>query len=127
MSTPSTADYEAGEEWWVRRIITSGWREVNARERELWVLVVGALFVDFGLTLYGLQLGLVERNPLARSLITAYGFPAVLVLKGGALAIAAILRTLLPEAYGAMVPLALAISWGYAVAVNISLILPMLV
>lgn len=118
MNPPSGTEYQPGSQWWVRRVLSVVWGRVNARERDLWLLVVAALFADFGLTLYGLRLGLVEQNPLARGLISAFGLPAILALKGGALAVAAGLRPLMPDQYGAMVPLALAISWCYAVAVN---------
>lgn len=106
----------------VRRAITRQWRAINAKEPDLWLLVVVMLFVDFGLTVYGFELGFVERNPIALALLAAFGIPGILALKGGALAIAAILRPLMPDEYGALVPLALAISWGYAIAVNAVLI-----
>lgn len=106
----------------VRGAITRLWRVINAKERELWILVVGMLLVDFGLTVYGFQLGLVERNPIALALLSTFGVPGLLALKGGALAIAAILRPLLPDEYGALVPLALTISWSYAIIVNTVLI-----
>jgi hypothetical protein len=84
---------------------------VRSNERMLWGAVLGALFVDLGLTLYGLELGFSEQNELAVFLLTSFGVAGVVALKLGALGLAIGLRQLLPLDYRSLVPLALAIPW----------------
>lgn len=97
-----------------------------ANETLLWILVVGALLIDLGLTLYGLELGFSEQNQLAARLLTWFGAAGVIALKLGALGLAVGLRQLLPVGYRGLVPLALAIPWWVGAlsnAVNIATIL----
>lgn len=106
----------------IYRYIRHGTNTLLSLERELWLFVLVLFTVDLGLTLYGFELGFVERNPLARTLLLTYGIPGIVALKLGALALAGGFRYRIPSAYGAIVPLSLAIPWLYAVTVNALLI-----
>lgn len=89
-----------------------------AHERMLWVAVGVALVLDFGLTIYGFELGFVERNQLARALLSSVGIAGILGLKLAALLLAIGLRRVMPLGYRALVPLALAVPWWVGVLSN---------
>ena len=93
-----------------------------ARERYIWILVFVVLLADFSLTVYGFQLGLVESNPLARWLLAMFGVAGIFGLKLGVLLLALLLRLLMPDQYGLLVPASLLGPWSYAVLVNAMLI-----
>ena len=93
-------------------------RTLRANEGLLWGLVLGALVLDLGLTLYGFQLGFVEQNALARWLLAEFGVAGVVGLKLGALTLALSLRQVMPRAYRGLVPLALAIPWWLGALAN---------
>lgn len=98
------------------------WTAFRVHEHVLWVGVVLVFLADLLLTLYGFNIGLVERNPIARHLFAAYGVFGIVGLKVAALLFAAGLRVLIPDEYGPIVPLSLAIPWLYALGVNAYLI-----
>ncbi len=87
-------------------------------ERELWLLAVVGLFGDLALTVYGLERGLTEANPVARAALAAHGYAALAVMKAGALSVGVAGWLLLPRSHRAVVPLALAAPWTLAVLVN---------
>lgn len=87
-------------------------------ERELWALALLALAGDVVLTLYGLEQGLTEANPVARAAVARYGYVALLGLKGAALGVGVLGWLALPRRYGVVIPLALALPWTVAVVVN---------
>lgn len=91
-------------------------------ERVLWTFVVLALIADIVTTFVGLQLGLTESNPIARTAIEGYGVVGMLVLKGVAIGIGLLCRPVLPASYRPIVPAGLAIPWMIAVSINIYLI-----
>lgn len=93
-------------------------RRLRANERALWGLVLLALLLDFGLTVYGFQLGFVEQNEVGRWLLSTYGIAGILGLKLAALALALGLRQLLPPGYRGIVPLALAVPWWIGAIAN---------
>ncbi|WP_229380246.1 DUF5658 family protein [Haloterrigena salifodinae] len=93
-----------------------------ALERALWVFVALSLLGDVLTTFAGLRLGLVESNPVARSVIDGYGFVGMFVLKGLAIVIGLVCRPLLPLAYRAVVPAGLAVPWTLAVCINLYVI-----
>jgi hypothetical protein len=91
---------------------------LSAHERGLWVVVGVAFVLDFGLTIYGFELGFAERNQLARTLLASFGIAGILGLKLAALLLAVGLRRVMPVGYRALVPLALAIPWWVGVLSN---------
>ncbi len=91
-------------------------------ERGLWLLLVVAMLVDISLTVHGLQLGLVEANPIASRALSVFGIPGLYGLKGVALGLGGCCRLLVGDRYGSVVPLGLAIPSLAAVGVNSALI-----
>lgn len=95
---------------------------LSAREPELWAVAVGALLLDLGLTLVGLELGLAERNLLASGLMASTGVVGLGLVKTAALAVALAARSLLPPRFVFVVPLGLAVPWLVASVVNLVVI-----
>lgn len=91
-------------------------------ERELWFVVVCAMLVDIVLTLHGLQLGLVERNPVARRALDAFGTLGLYGLKMAALSVGVCCRLAVHERYAPVVPVGLAVPSLVAVCINTALI-----
>lgn len=91
-------------------------------EAVLWIVVVAGMAADVALTLVGRQVGLVEVNPIARDALRLVGGVGLLGMKGGALALGVALRSLLPPAYTAVVPLGLAVPTIPAVVHNAVLV-----
>jgi hypothetical protein len=92
----------------------------TAHATRLWAAVVVGSVLDAALTVYGIGIGLTERNPVAAGLIASIGVvPAVALLKGAALAVAVGGWVLLPESVRGLVPAALAVPWLGAAAVNV--------
>ncbi|MFC7194182.1 DUF5658 family protein [Halosimplex aquaticum] len=94
---------------------------VSDLELLLWVLVCWALVLDIVLTAYGLSVGLVERNPLMRQALGAFGLSALALAKAAAVAVALVFRALWPE-YALVAPIGLAIPWVLAVVFNAALL-----
>ncbi|MFC7139550.1 DUF5658 family protein [Halosimplex aquaticum] len=94
---------------------------VSDLELLLWVLVCWALVLDIVLTAYGLSVGLVERNPLMRQALDAFGLSALALAKAAAVAVALVFRALWPE-YALVAPIGLAIPWVLAVVFNAALL-----
>jgi len=94
---------------------------VSDLELLLWVLVCWALLLDIVLTAYGLSIGLVERNPLMRQALDAFGVAALAFAKAVAVAVAIGFRVAWPE-YALLAPIGLAIPWTTAVLINAALI-----
>lgn len=98
-------------------------RALAARERLLWTVALVALLADLVLTYYGLGRGFSEGNPIARVVMARFGFAALGVLKGLALAVGVAGWLVLPRRVQAVVPLALALPWTLAVLSNVVLLL----
>ncbi|PSQ29430.1 hypothetical protein BRD06_03035 [Halobacteriales archaeon QS_9_67_15] len=77
--------------------------------------------LDVVLTAYGLSIGLVERNPLMRQALNAFGVAALVFAKAAAVAVALGFRVVWPE-YALLAPIGLAVPWTIAVLVNAALI-----
>ena len=91
-------------------------------ERELWMVVVCAMLVDVTLTVHGLHVGLVERNPVARSALESFGVFGLYGLKSVALGLGFCCRRAVHDRYGPVVAVGLAIPSGLAVCINTVLI-----
>lgn len=104
------------------RLSSAYFARLQESERELWALAVAAMFADVTLTLLGLQLGLVEMNPLARSTLDAVGAPGLYGIKMGALGVGVCGRQLLLDRLTAIAPLALVIPTLIAVVINVVMI-----
>lgn len=87
-------------------------------ERELWFLTVAVMLVDVTLTVHGLQLGLEERNPVARRALDNAGALGLYALKSGAIAVGLCCRQLVPSKLAGLIPLTLVIPSAFAVGIN---------
>ncbi|UPV74160.1 DUF5658 family protein [Halorussus limi] len=103
------------------RRLTAPLARVDGWERTLWILVGVALVGDLLTTYYGLQMGLTESNPVARTAIERFGFAAMVGLKLFAVGVGVGCRRLLPDKHGLLVPAGLAVPWTGAVLVNLAL------
>lgn len=113
-ATTAEARTRVGE--WVAHVAV----RVTPYSRGLWTVTLATLLADLVLTVYGVRLGLRELNPVAAALIAEAGPVAALAtLKGGALAVGAAGWVALPFDYRGVVPLALAVPWVTATAVNL--------
>ena len=97
-------------------------RRVTAAERHLWVLAVSAMCFDVATTVYGLRIGLSEANPIARVALEWLGAAGLYGLKLVALLLGLACWWLIPDRYGGLVPLGLAVPSIGAVIVNATLI-----
>lgn len=91
-------------------------------EWELWLAATAFMLADVTLTFHGLLLGLAEANPIARGALDHFGALGLYGLKLGALGIGAVCRLAMPDRYGALVPVGLAIPSGIAALMNATLI-----
>ena len=103
-------------------ILDDGLRRATARERELWFVVLFALTADVVLTYYGLQQGLTELNPVARTAIDSIGAWTMVPIKAAAVGVALACRPLLPNEYTGLIPVGLAVPWLVASGINATLI-----
>ena len=92
-------------------------------ESVLWTVAIAAMLLDVGLTDYGLAMGLSEVNPLGRAALTAFGSAGLLLAKLPVLALALVSWRVLPDAERWAVPLGLAVPWGAATLLNLSVLL----
>ncbi len=97
-------------------------RRATTRERELWFVVLFALAADIVLTYFGLQQGLTELNPVARTAIESIGAWTMVPLKAAAVGVALSCRPLLPDEYTGLVPVGLAVPWLVASGINATFI-----
>jgi hypothetical protein len=102
----------------VARLLDRARERLAGVERELWLLALLALVGDLALTVYGLERGLAEANPVARVALAAHGYAALVAMKAGALSVGVGGWLLLPRRHRSVVPLALAMPWTLAVLVN---------
>jgi cytochrome c oxidase subunit IV len=91
-------------------------------ERELWVFVLVLTGADIGLTMYGLQLGFQELNPVAVFMLERAGVLGLVFLKCVVLAFGLVYWLVLPRRFGPLVPLGISLPWFAAVSVNSLLI-----
>lgn len=98
-------------------------RLATASQTRLWTVALLALVLDVALTAAGLRVGLVEANPVATATMRVLGvFGGLVALKSLAVAVALVGHAALPREYRSVAPLALAVPWWIAVAVNVTVI-----
>lgn len=91
----------------------------SALEWRLWHLAIVAFVADTALTLYGVQAGHVEGNPIMRYALNSMGVVGIVALKSVALAVAVSLRPLVDRVYRPLVPAAISLPWFAAAFVNV--------
>ncbi len=111
-----------GLQWRWHRRLSIDLEQMDDLERLLWVVVGLSLVGDLVTTFVGLHLGLAESNPVARNAIEQWGVFGMLALKGFAVAVALLCRTVLEQAYRPIIPAALALPWVLAVCINVYMI-----
>ena len=92
-------------------------------EPELWIALLTVMALDVVLTMYGLEIGLREGNPIARAAIERFGVFGLVWLKGLSMTIAVIGWARIERRFQGLVPLGITLVWGFAVTVNATLIL----
>lgn len=91
--------------------------------RWLWIATLAVVAGDVVTTLYGLSVGLVERNPVVATALAAYGVPGMLALKGVAVGWAVAVWRLLGRTYGLAALVGLFLPQAVAVVLNVATIL----
>jgi len=97
----------------------AGAARLAAFERWFWLVAAVVMLADVALTIYGLELGLRETNPVARAALDRAGVAGLVGLKGLALAVAGICWYLVPGDFRIVVPLGLLLPSLVAVLVNV--------
>lgn len=91
----------------------------SALERRLWLLVAIALLADTASTIYGVEAGYVEGNPLMRYALDSLGVVGIVAITSGVLAVAVACRPLLDGVHRPYVPAAVSTPWIAAALVNV--------
>lgn len=112
----------AGHVFLVRSRLTRYFPEVRVTTFDLWSAVILFCVLDLALTYYGLQVGFIEANPLARIGLSEFGVWSMVLLKVLALGYGFVATALL-DRVESFVPMILLAIWGLAVASNVHLIL----
>lgn len=89
----------------------------------LWLIAVFALGIDTGLTILGLQVGLVELNPIVEGMIKLLGPFGLIILKLIALITGGFSWVLVPIGFRLFIPVLLSIPWLIASFLNIGILL----
>ncbi|WP_284011216.1 DUF5658 family protein [Haloarcula pelagica] len=89
----------------------------------LWALVVGFALADTVLTVIGLELGLSEANPVARSALSLLGPAGLVLLKGFSLGLLAVIVRTVPGRFEPAALLGFCLPQAAATGVNATLIL----
>lgn len=89
----------------------------------LWMIVLTAMTVDIFLTLYGLQQGLIERNPIALFGMNTIGYAVLAFLKVPAILIGFLGWLILPKTYRQVNLIGLSLPWIGAISLNLWLII----
>lgn len=106
--------------------VDTGWAALARNERTLWAAALIAGLSDVLLTYYGLENGLIERNPIGRAAILRAGYEGMVVVKALAVGVGLAWLPVLPDRYTVVVPLCLALPWAIAATINGALIVLLL-
>lgn len=118
MSTPNSGERATDRQATESRVVAG----LVAHRRLLWALAVGCGLGDLLLTLWGLEQGFVEGNPVAATALAHYGAAGLVALKGAAYAVAGVGYAVLPVPLAVGIPLGLTLPAGYAVVHNLVLL-----
>ena len=88
----------------------------------LWLFVVVGMLADIILTIYGLEVGLTETNPIAVAALDASGAAGLFVIKLAALGVGGLVWLLVPRRVEGIVPLGLLLPSLGAVGINLVMI-----
>lgn len=108
---------------WGEGYTRQGYPSVSRAEWALWGVALVAMVADVAATVHGLDLGLRELNPVARTALDSVGVMGFVWLKFGAFGVAVACRSVTPDWIGPVVPAALAIPWIVAATLNVVTIL----
>ena len=97
----------------------AGAARMAAFARWFWLVAGAVMLADIALTIYGLELGLREINPVARAALDGAGVAGLVGLKTLALAVAGACWYLVPDDFRVVVPLGLLLPSLAAVIVNV--------
>lgn len=110
----SSVDSGDSSDAWHARLLASA----GTFERELWIVVVCAMLIDITMTVHGRQIGLIERNPVARHALGVVGVVGLYGLKAAALGVGGFCRYVIPDRYGPVVAIGLALPTLVAICIN---------
>lgn len=118
MSTP-TAEERATDRRAAESRVVAG---LVAHRRLLWALALACGLADLLSTLWGLEQGFVEGNPVAARALAHYGAAGLVGLKGAAYLLAGVAYAALPTSLAVGIPLGLTLPAGFAVVHNLVLL-----
>lgn len=103
----------------VDRLLPAG----AAPVRWLWAVTLAAVVGDLATTVYGLHIGLVERNPVVAAALARFGVVGMVALKGIAVSWVLAIRRVFGRTYGVAALFGLALPQSVAVVLNLLTIL----
>jgi hypothetical protein len=118
MSTP-TAEERATDRRAAESRVVAG---LVAHRRLLWALALACGLADLLSTLWGLEQGFVEGNPVAATALAHYGAAGLVGLKGVAYLVAGVAYAALPTSLAVGIPLGLTLPAAVAVVHNLVLL-----
>lgn len=96
----------------------------SAQHRQLlWGLVIGFALSDTVLTVVGLNIGLTESNPVARSALSTYGTLGLVMLKTASILLLVVIVRVLPGRFTSIALLGFCLPQAAATGINTVLIL----
>ena len=108
--------------WWRTRV-NEAVASTEPRDIHLWLLVLLAMSLDIALTIYGLRIGLIERNPIVLFSVDMIGYSMLAFLKVPAIGIGFVGWFVLPKPARRLNLIGLSLPWFMAASVNAWLIL----
>jgi uncharacterized membrane protein AbrB (regulator of aidB expression) len=82
-----------------------------AHERALWTLMLAAAAFDVGITVVGLRIGFTEANPVAATVLAAWGLPGAVGLKALAVGVGVAEWMAFPQPYRSVIAPSMTLPW----------------
>jgi uncharacterized membrane protein AbrB (regulator of aidB expression) len=82
-----------------------------AHERALWTLMLAAAAFDVGITVVGLRIGFTEANPVAATVLAAWGLPGAVGLKALAVGVGVAEWMVFPQPYRSVIAPSMTLPW----------------